>query len=686
MLPRSPCPSGGQRNSRVSWGDVTEVGQPSDKLPKTKGISWGQTKEIARPTEGDTEAAEKSPDENKEEENLKEGVSVEVEQEDTEESLDPDDPFGLPNEVDNMACLLQSVVEYLPGPRHDLHYDLHSFAVRWTIWRVCVNLLLNILLVLVMTYIMLLALRVMADGCLLISRVIISKVITSESVMTSYLGCLGLGFIMSAVLQSCPNAVVITLTLVFRTGISTQLGVFMVMGADLGSSWLATWVAYTLSCRRDVVRRAIAGSTVTDMFNWLKIIMFFPLEALTGMLNKMSYMLVSGMSNGSNLTYPRSPLVQFGLSRQQIPCERLSDLLADFYTPKPVTGKILRPLPIDAHNMTMYDNGKTLLKKSNDYSFSGWSFSDEVAGCVLLGLAFLFLLVCTTMLSKVLDDLMTDPFILRARRPFNLDIPFRGKGWLVIIWGCVMTFVAEKGVVANILFIPYLGAGMVTLYRVYEIALGAQVGNSLLTLYIVYSSVLGYDCQRSMQIAVFHMLYAFLSVFIWYASPVLRKIPVQGAKDFGLASESHRFLPITYMLGKFVLLPLALVGLATFVFEVEVALFVLIYLLALFIIIMNVLQQRIPGRLPWRLRSWKNMGVPAPLRSLEPYDKALKKVSSNITQVVSSQNFYIRGMRPLGTGVQGAVGNVMTRMRLLGLLGAKGNTVQPEDEEGATRA
>lgn len=54
------------------------------------------------------------------------------------------------------------------------------------------------------------------------------------------------------------------------------------MGANIGTSVTNTIVALGQVGDRDEFRRAFAGATVHDMFNWLTVIIMLPIEWISG--------------------------------------------------------------------------------------------------------------------------------------------------------------------------------------------------------------------------------------------------------------------------------------------------------------------------------------------------------------------------------------------------------------------
>lgn len=56
----------------------------------------------------------------------------------------------------------------------------------------------------------------------------------------------------------------------------------IVMGANIGTSVTNTIVSMGQIANKDDFRRAFAGATVHDMFNWLTVIILLPIEVITG--------------------------------------------------------------------------------------------------------------------------------------------------------------------------------------------------------------------------------------------------------------------------------------------------------------------------------------------------------------------------------------------------------------------
>ena len=68
------------------------------------------------------------------------------------------------------------------------------------------------------------------------------------------------------------------------------------MGANIGTSVTNTIVAMTMAGDRNQFRRAFGGATVHDMFNWISVFIFLPLEVITGYLYRLTNLIMDSMN------------------------------------------------------------------------------------------------------------------------------------------------------------------------------------------------------------------------------------------------------------------------------------------------------------------------------------------------------------------------------------------------------
>ena len=67
------------------------------------------------------------------------------------------------------------------------------------------------------------------------------------------------------------------------------------MGANIGTSVTNTIVSLAQAAERNEFRRAFAGATVHDIFNWLSVLVFLPLEVVTRYLARLTDKIIEGL-------------------------------------------------------------------------------------------------------------------------------------------------------------------------------------------------------------------------------------------------------------------------------------------------------------------------------------------------------------------------------------------------------
>merc|ERR1719384_1949603 len=82
-------------------------------------------------------------------------------------------------------------------------------------------------------------------------------------------------------MQSSSTTTSIVVALVGSDAIPARQAIYMIMGANIGTSVTSTIVAMGQMGNGDELERAFAGATVHDMFNFLTVIILLPVEAAT---------------------------------------------------------------------------------------------------------------------------------------------------------------------------------------------------------------------------------------------------------------------------------------------------------------------------------------------------------------------------------------------------------------------
>jgi len=104
-----------------------------------------------------------------------------------------------------------------------------------------------------------------------------------------------IGILATVLVQSSSTSTSIVVALVGADALSVRNGIPVIMGANIGTSVTSTLVALGHYGNEDELELAFAGATVHDMFNFLCVGVFLPLEIITHLIQATSKGLVSGI-------------------------------------------------------------------------------------------------------------------------------------------------------------------------------------------------------------------------------------------------------------------------------------------------------------------------------------------------------------------------------------------------------
>lgn len=312
------------------------------------------------------------------------------------------------------------------------------------------------------------------------------------------------GILATSLIQSSSTVTSLTVALVASGTLDVTSAIPLIMGANIGTTVTNIIVSMGHITRPDEFRRAIAGASVHDFFNWMAVIILLPLELLFGVLSKPAAALTSGMTGVGGLNV-------------------LSPLKA---VTKPVAHWI---------QDLLFSNGIAVL---------------------LVGLALLF--VALRYLVVILKAL-----VLGRSEGFMHRFVF-GKPALAMLAGLVLTVFVQSSSVTTSLVIPLVGAGILTVRQIFPYTLGANVGTTITALLAALALAAGAGpdeltaVQSGLTIAFVHVMFNIFGIIIIYPIPFLREIPIRLAEFVGELAFRNRVYAIIYLVGLFYGLPLLL--------------------------------------------------------------------------------------------------------------------------------
>ena len=305
------------------------------------------------------------------------------------------------------------------------------------------------------------------------------------------------GIIVTSLVQSSSTTTSLVVTLVATGTLSVPNAIPVIMGANIGTTVTNTIVSMGHVTQPDEFRRAMAGATVHDFFNWISVVLLLPLELAFGVISKPATAL-AGALPGVDAARP-------GDTPFEIVAEFVAGLLG------------------------------------------GVAWLTALVGLLLLFVALRYLVV------------ILKGFFLR-RSEGALDKYIFGKPIVAMGFGMLLTFLVQSSSITTSLVIPLVGAGVLTVRRVFPYMLGSNVGTTATALLAALVAVAGGEpaAQAGLIIALCHLLFNVFGIVLVYPIPAIREIPIRMAEFVGELAFKNRLYAIAYLLGLFYVLPLAL--------------------------------------------------------------------------------------------------------------------------------
>lgn len=504
-------------------------------------------------------------------------------------------------------------------------------------------------------YLFICSLGFLSDAFRLLGGKTAGSVFNDSALLSNPITGLMIGILATVLVQSSSTSTSIVVTMVASGIIEVRPAIPIIMGANIGTSVTNTLVSIAQSGNRRQFRRAFAGATVHDMFNWLTVIILLPLEVATGYLYRLTCLVVQACNlqtfKGGNqdllkkLTKPFTKLV-IQIDKKVI--EKIASGHSEYADKSLIKKFCVFEKVVTTQNATVQQNVSSVvdgtetfvLKNMTDEVdvtekigvercgalFSQFDLSDTAAGIILLVVSLTILCTCLVLVVKLLNSMLKGAIAKAIRRTINADFPGCLRhltGYVAILIGAIMTILVQSSSVFTSTLTPLVGLGLIKIERMYPLTLGSNIGTTM-TGVLAALAAPGEKIDIALQIALCHLFFNISGIVLFYPVPVLRRMPIRAAKFLGSTTSRYRWFAVFYLISMFLLLPafvfaLSLAGKIAFI-SVGSAIFLLITM----IILLNLLQKKRPKVLPKRLKTWEFL--PLCLRSLEPYDRIVMSV------------------------------------------------------------
>ncbi|KAM6921677.1 solute carrier family 34 member 2b [Xenentodon cancila] len=536
--------------------------------------------------------------------------------------------------------------------------DLQDTGIKWSeldtkgkIMRVLTGIL-KLVILLGLLYLFICSLGILSSAFQLVGGKAAGDIFQDNTILANPVAGLVIGVLVTVLVQSSSTSSSIVVSMVSSGLLEVKSAVPIIMGANIGTSITNTIVAVMQAGDRNEFRRAFAGATVHDFFNWLSVMILLPLEAATGVLYRLTHLLIesfhiqTGEDAPDLLNVITDPLTEsiIQLDKKVINEIATGDAAArnkslikrwcNIETNTTFWNETVESCPaggvcFEDGNLTWHERNLTEIVSQErcPHLFASANLPDLAVGLILLVLSLLVLCTCLILIVKLLNSMLKGQVAVVIKRVLNTDFPFPFgwvTGYIAILVGAGMTFIVQSSSVFTSAITPLVGIGVISLERAYPLTLGSNIGTTTTSILAAMASP-GETLSNSLQIALCHFFFNVMGILLWYPIPFMR-VPIKLARGLGNTTAKYRWFAALYLILCFIVLPLSIFGLSLAGWEVLVGVGVPIVVLIIFVIIVNMMQSRCPHSLPKVLRNWNFL--PRPLHSLAPWDKVVTSAFS----------------------------------------------------------
>ncbi|XP_065177905.1 sodium-dependent phosphate transport protein 2B-like [Sycon ciliatum] len=528
-------------------------------------------------------------------------------------------------------------------------------------------------------YIFVCSLSLMGSAFQLLGGKQAGETLSNSSLFNNPVAALVLGVLVTVLLQSSSTTTSIIISMTASEILQVKQAIFMVMGANIGTSVTNTIVSMTQITSRDEFRLAFSGATVHDVFNFLTALTLLPVEAVSGYLLHLSTAIVDSWHLDSSnkgtqqellkaITKPltnrvvqidKKPLQLIAEGKLNATDAQLLKQYCSSFTRRldncTVTAVLSTGPPAVANvsnvttsptiaseavtvatsavqdsltNYTLNALDETCLREEQvpcDYLFHGSSLPESAVGAILLVWSLVMLCVSLVLMVKVLTRLLRGQLSKSAKSTVNADFPGRAAvltGYFAILIGAGLTMLVQSSSVFTSSLTPLVGLGIIDLERMYPLTLGANIGTTITGMLAGLASS---NVELAMKVAMAHLFFNITGILLFYPIPPLRRIPLRAARFLGATTAKYRWFAIAYLIILFLVCPGIIFGLSLAGWRVLLGVGLPILIAICLIVAINVLQKKHPHVLPKQLRSWSFL--PEWLKSLKPYDRVFRETA-----------------------------------------------------------
>jgi sodium-dependent phosphate cotransporter len=368
-----------------------------------------------------------------------------------------------------------------------------------------------------------------------------------------------IGILCTVLLQSSSTTTSIIVSLVGADSLTVDQAIYMIMGANIGTTVTNTIVAMGQMGDGDQLERAFAGATVHDIFNYLTVLIFLPLEAATHYLYYLTKaMLPATVGKGDKWKGPLkiivSPLGNRIIKANKKVVTKIATGDAancDEFYPSYCTDGIVDYKHCKKVGLIECDKSSGTCPAF--FQNGAYQKDDEVSGGVCLFLALVILVICLMGLITLLQKMLLGMSTRIIYKATNIN------PYIAMLIGMGLTILVQSSSITTSALTPIVGMGVIQLEQMLPLTLGANIGTTFTAILasLVSSSV------NALQVSLCHLFFNLSGIIVWYPIPFMRNIVLKGARILGKATRIWRLFPLLWIGVMFFALPLIFLGISS---------------------------------------------------------------------------------------------------------------------------
>ena len=313
-----------------------------------------------------------------------------------------------------------------------------------------------------------------------------------------------IGILATTIVQSSSTTTSIVIGMVAAEAIGVRSAIFMIMGANIGTTVTAKLVSLGHITRKAEFRRAFAASSVHDTFNLITVSLLYPLEYFFNILENSATWMGRIFVDVTGITKPENYLKKITAPV----VEGLADLL------------------------------------------------DKIPWLVLL----VSVVITFFMLWGIVKLLQS--LVLKKLESFFDTYVFRNLAMSFVV-GLILTVMVQSSSITTSLIVPLAGAGVLRLQQIFPFTIGANIGTTITGLLaaLAVAGQPGIDPKfvlAGATVAFAHFLFNASGAIIFLPFKRMRELPVLVAEWLAEVCSKNRIIPIVFIVLVFYLIPLVL--------------------------------------------------------------------------------------------------------------------------------